>query len=72
MTAPNGPDPLCSAFTPIMVALGAMPRVPIVLSSAAIIPATCVPCQKVPTSWLKAKPGTNDLDAATSRFPSRS
>jgi hypothetical protein len=40
MIARNGADPLCSAFTPMMVALGATPMVPSALSSAAIIPAT--------------------------------
>ena len=42
MSAAKVPESAWSAFTPMMVASGAMPMVPIPLCSAAMIPATCV------------------------------
>ncbi len=50
MTAPKDREPLCSTFRPMSVASGAMPTVPIALSAAATMPATCVLCQNVPVS----------------------
>ena len=66
------PVPLCSTFTAMMVASGAMPAVPMSLAAAAMMPATCVPCQKVPTSVLNACPGTNEVECARSMFGARS
>ena len=49
-TQENAPLPQCNTFTPMIVALGAMPTVPELFAGAATMPATCVPCQKVSLS----------------------
>ena len=64
--------PLCSTLTAMMVASGAMPAVPMSFAAAAMMPATCVPCQKVPTSVLNGWPGTNEVECAMSMFGARS
>src|SRR5262245_33268580 len=71
ITAPNEPDPPWSALQLMMVALGATPIVPIVLSAAAMMPATWHACRNddaPPVSWSYVKPVTNDFDLATSRL----
>src|SRR5918998_6882348 len=72
MIQENEPVPLWSTLTPMRVALGAMPTVPTPFAAPATMPATCVPCQKSPTSELYGCPGTNDLEAATSMFDAMS
>src|SRR5580765_205381 len=47
ITHAKDPEPFCNALIGMIVAPGAIPIVPIPLSFAAIIPATCVACLNV-------------------------